>query len=360
MKIELKTITIRDLVKGYCNDGDNGIRGYSGKLDIRPPYQREFVYDDNKRQAVIESIKQGFPLNVMYWSVKNDGTYEILDGQQRTISICQFYNKEFSVPYGEHRYYFRNLSDDRRNQFLDYELMIYLCSGKESEKMNWFKTINIAGEKLSDQEMRSAIYSSKWVTDARRYFVKNSLDYFKYLKGNLKRQDFLETVLKWISGDKIEDYMGRNQHKDNAKELWDYFEGVIEWVESVFIKYRREMKGVEWGYLYQENKRRTCCAEQMEDKVKKLMSDEDVTKKSGIYKYVFDGQKKHLSIRTFSDRDKRTIYSRQDGVCIHCKEKFGIDEMDADHIIPWSKDGRTELSNCQVLCRECNRRKGPD
>ncbi|MCY4561665.1 MAG: HNH endonuclease [Flavobacteriaceae bacterium] len=360
MKIELEHITIRELVEGYQDKKDDGIIGYNGKLDIRPPYQREFVYAPKERDAVIDSVKQGFPLNVMYWSVKKDGTYEILDGQQRTISICQYINKEFSIPWDGYQFNFGNLSDSQQNLILDYKLMVYFCSGTDYEKLNWFRIINIASKPLSSQELRSAVYSGQWTTDAKRYFVKNTFDYFnKYLKGAQNRQDYLETVLKWISGDKIDDFMSRNEHKENAKELWDYFEKIINWVESIFTVYRKEMKGQEWGFLYVENKHRQFCPQETEERIEELMADEDIKAKKGIYKYIFDGKEKHLEIRNFSRSDKRAVYTQQKGICKRCGEKFTIDEMEADHITPWSKGGKTELSNCQILCLECNRRKGP-
>ena len=362
MKIKFKKITIRELVKDYQDKGDDGIVGYDGKLDIRPPYQREFVYESDQRNAVIDTVKKTFPLNVMYWAVKKENehseeTYEIIDGQQRTISICQFRNNEFSVPYDGYQCIFRNLSDDRQKEFLDYKLMVYLCSGTDSEKLNWFRTINIAGEKLSDQELRSAVYSGKWVTDAKRYFVKNNFEHFKYLKGIRKRQHYLETVIKWISGDKIEDYMGRNQHKEHAKELWDYFIQVIEWIESVFTVYRKQMQQIDWGFYYMEYKSQSFCPKKAEQEINRWITDDDVTNKSGVYKYYFDRKEKHLTIRPFTKSQKISAFNQQDGMCKKCGESFPIEEMHADHFKPWSKGGKTEPANCQILCADCNRRK---
>ena len=250
MKIELKEITVRELTNGYEDKQENGIIGYCGRLDIRPPYQREFIYKDKQRDAVIETLTKEFPLNVMYWAVREDGSYEVIDGQQRTISISQFVNKKFSV----NRKYFHNLQKDEQEQILNYKLMVYFCSGADSEKLEWFKIINISGEKLTDQELRNAVYSGSWVTDAKRYFSKNNCAAHglggDYLSGSAIRQEYLETTINWISENAIENYMAKNQHEPDATELWLYFQSVINWVKAIFPKYRREMKGIEWGFLY--------------------------------------------------------------------------------------------------------------
>lgn len=217
MNIELKEIKVRDLTKGYEDNQEDGVIGYDGKLDIRPPYQREFIYKDKQRDAVIDTITKKFPLNVMYWAVREDGEFEIIDGQQRTISICQYVNNDFSI----NGLAFHNLPKDKQEEILDYELMVYFCEGADSEKLEWFKTINIAGEKLTDQELRNAVYSGSWVTDAKRYFSKNSRPKIgdEYLGGSANRQEYLETAIDWISEGKIEDYMSKNQHEPNANEL---------------------------------------------------------------------------------------------------------------------------------------------
>ncbi|GGF48143.1 GmrSD restriction endonuclease domain-containing protein [Echinicola rosea] len=357
MNIELKEITVRDLTNNYEDNEEGGVVGYGGKLDIRPPYQREFIYKDKQRDAVINTITKEFPLNVMYWAVREDGNYEVIDGQQRTISIAQFVEGDFAF----NDRYFHNLQSDEKEQILNYKLMVYLCSGSDSEKLEWFRTINIAGEKLTDQELRNAVYSGSWVSDAKRYFSKNGCAAYSLggdlMNGSAIRQDYLETTIKWISDDAIESYMAKNQHEPNANELWLYFQSVINWVRAVFPKYRREMKGIDWGFLYNEFKDVKIDSKELEKQISSLMLDEDVTKKKGIYHYVLTGKEKYLNIRAFSPSQKREAYERQKGVCVVCKESFEIEEMEADHITPWHEGGKTSAENCQMLCKEDNRRK---
>jgi hypothetical protein len=357
LKIELKEITVRELVEGFEDNNEGGVKGYSGRLNIRPPYQREFVYKDKQRDAVINTITKDFPLNVMYWAVCEDGTYEVIDGQQRTISICQYVEGDFAFM----ERYFHNLQVDEKNKILDYKLMIYLCSGTDSEKLEWFKTINIAGEKLTEQELRNAVYAGSWLADAKRYFSKNNCVAYNigedFMVGTPIRQDYLETVISWISNGQIEAYMAKQQNKPNAKELWLYFQSVISWVKATFIQYRREMKGVDWGVLYAEFKDEEIDSIKLENEIAILMADEDVTKKKGIYAYVLTKKEKHLSIRAFSDNQKREAYEKQKGICVVCKNNFEINEMEADHITPWHDGGKTNAINCQMLCKEDNRRK---
>ena len=357
MDIELKEITVRELTEGYEDRDEAGVVGYNGKLDIRPPYQREFIYKDKQRDAVIDTIRKEFPLNVMYWAVREDGNFEVIDGQQRTISIAQFVEGDFAF---ENRY-FHNLQNDEKEEILNYKLMVYLCSGSDSEKLEWFRTINIAGEKLTEQELRNAVYSGSWVSDAKRYFSKNGCAAYglggDYLNGSAIRQDYLETTIKWISGDKIEDYMAQKQHEPNANELWLYFQNVINWVKVVFTKYRREMKGIDWGFLYNEFKDKNFDSKKLEEEISVLMMDEDVTKKKGIYQYVLTRKEKYLNIRAFSEKQKREAYERQAGICPLCDEHFELNEMEADHITPWHLGGQTNSDNCQMLCKEDNRRK---
>ncbi len=357
MKIELKEITIRELVEGYQDNAENGVVAYGGKLDVRPPYQREFIYKDKQRDAVIDTITKDYPLNVMYWAVRGDGNFEVIDGQQRTISICQFVEGEFAFMFR----YFHNLKGDEKEQILNYKLMVYLCSGTDSQKLQWFKTINIAGEKLTDQELRNAVYSGTWVSDAKRYFSKNGCVAYNlgsdYLNGSPIRQDYLETTINWISKGNIEVYMANNQNEPNANELWLYFQSIISWVKAIFPKYRKEMKGVEWGLLYNEYKEKKFDHKKLETEVTKLMMDEDVTNKKGIYQYVLTGKEKHLNIRAFSDNQRREAYERQEGICKMCNEPFEIYGMEADHITPWHEGGKTSVENCQMICKEDNRRK---
>lgn len=357
MKIELKEITVRELTNDYQDNDENGVVGFGGKLDIRPPYQREFIYKDKQRDAVIDTITKNFPLNVMYWAVRADGNFEVIDGQQRTISISQFIDGDFAF---QNRY-FHNLQKDEQAKILDYKLMVYLCSGADSEKLEWFKTINIAGEKLTDQELRNAVYAGSWVSDAKRYFSKNGCPAYNtgsdYLSGSPIRQDYLETTIEWISNSSIESYMAEHQHNPNANELWLYFQSVINWVKAVFPKYRSEMKGIQWGFLYNEFKDKNPDSKKLEKEISKLMQDEDVTNKKGIYSYVLTRKEKFLNIRAFSDNQKREAYERQKGICVVCKKHFDLSEMEADHITPWHEGGKTSAENCQMLCKEDNRRK---
>lgn len=357
MKIELKKITIQELSKDYADNGEKGVFGYGGELDIRPPYQREFIYKDAQRDAVIHTVTKKFPLNVMYWAVRDDGGFEIIDGQQRTISVCQYVNGDFSY----NKMYFHNLRDDEQKQILDYELMIYLCSGTDSEKLGWFKTINIAGEQLTDQELKNAVYSGPWVSDAKRYFSKRGCAAHgiagDYMRGSSIRQDYLETAIMWISKGDIEEYMAKHQHDADAKRLWRYFQKVMRWVRSTFTVYRKEMKGVQFGLLYNKFKKAKLDAGKLEDETARLMEDEDITDKKGIYSYLLTGEEKHLSIRAFTPKQKREAYERQNGMCPRCDRHFKIEEMDGDHIRPWHEGGRTISENCQMLCKGCNRKK---
>ena len=356
MKIELKEITIREVSKNYLNDNEEGVVGFGGKLNIRPKYQREFVYKDKQRDAVIETVNKNFPLNVMYWVKNEDDTYEVLDGQQRTISICEYVNGSFSL----NSMYFHNLTNVEKEKILDYKLMVYFCEGNDKEKLDWFKTINIAGEKLTNQELRNAIYTGTWLTDAKRYFSKSNCPAFNigndYLTGSAIRQDYLETTISWLSNDNIEQYMAENQHKPNASELWLYFTSLMNWIKVVFPKYRKEMKGINYGFLYNKYKEQFD-AKKLEEEITTLMQDEDVTKKSGIYEYVLTRNEKYLSIRAFTDKQKREAFERQKGICPKCKVTFELNEMEADHITPWHSGGKSTADNCQMLCKHDNRIK---
>lgn len=377
MRIEMNEIAIRDVVNGYHDDGENGVVGYGGLLDIRPPYQREFVYKSDQRNAVVSTIFKGFPLNVMYWVRNPDGRYEVLDDQQRTISFSSYFSGDFSVEDNGNYLYFHNLPKDRQEAFLDYRLSVYICEGTDSEKLDWFRIVNIAGAKLTDQELRNAVYAGPWLSDAKRYFSKTgcaaSQIASRYMVGQPIRQDYLETALRWIvdSDDvkamgitTIEEYMGRYQTELNANDLWTYFISVVNWVDMLFgdRHYRKEMDGLDWGALYNRYHNNKYDAERLETDVARLMADEDVTAKKGIYEYVLSGMssslERLLSIRKFLDRDKRTAYEKQKGVCPICGNHFDFKDMEADHIIPWSKGGKTVADNCQMLCRVCNRDKG--
>jgi hypothetical protein len=357
MTIELHEILIKDLVDGYVDNQEEGVYGYSGKFNIRPKYQREFVYKDKQRDAVIDTVRKNFPLNVMYW-VKNGDSYEVLDGQQRTISICQYVNNDFEIE----AMAWDNLTNDQQEQILSYKLMIYFCEGTDSEKLDWFRIVNIAGEKLYEQELRNAVYTGTWLTDAKRHFSKSGCAAYQigkdYINGNAIRQDYLQTALDWISNGKIESYMSKNQHEPNANELWLYFQNVINWIKVIFPEYRKEMKGIAWGELYNKFGKEKFDSAEMEKQIKTLMMDDDVTKNSGIYPYLLAKDEKYLNIRTFTDSQKRAAYEKQNGICPICKEHFEINEMEGDHITPWSEGGKTQPDNLQMLCKNCNRTKG--
>lgn len=361
MKIELHEIPVQDVYEGYVDSAENGVVGYGGRLNIRPAFQREFIYKDKQRNEVIHTVERGFPLNVMYWVKNDDGNYEMLDGQQRTISICQYIQGDFSI---NHRY-FENITNTEKDQILNYPLMIYICEGNDKEKLEWFKTINIAGEQLTTQELRNAIYTGEWLAEAKKYFSKSYCPAYqvgnKYMSGTPIRQTYLETTLKWISAREsieIEDYMAQHQHETNCNELWLYFQSVINWVEATFPIYRGKlMKGLDWGIYYNKYGAGKYDPKGLEEHIADLLYDDDVTNQKGIYEYLLDGQEKHLNIRSFSPKMARTAYERQKGICPKCGKHYNIEEMQADHITPWSKGGKTTAENCQMLCADCNRKK---
>lgn len=372
MKIIHKQIPVRDLCAGFKDSGDAGVIGYGGKLNVRPPYQREFVYKDAQRDKVLDTVRKGYPLNVMYWVRNPDASspdddslarYEVLDGQQRTLSICKYVNGDFSID----ETYFHNLPQDQKDEILDYSLTVYECEGPEGEKLDWFHTINIAGEKLTDQELLNSVFVGPWLASAKAYFSKpNCVAYqmaSNYMSGSPIRQEYLETALNWISNGNPRRYMSSHQHDKTAIELWNYFSNVINWVTATFTVVRKEMKNVPWGELYNKYKDEDLDPVAVEAKIQELMLDEDVTKKSGIYQYLLSGEERYLNLRAFSDKIKREAFTRQAGICADsaCPEKariFKLDEMEADHVDPWHSGGKSILSNCKMLCKSCNRRKG--
>ena len=372
MKIELKRVTIREVAENYRDNDEEGVVGYNGRLNIRPKYQREFVYDGKQRDAVLGTIRKGFPLNVMYWAVNDDGTYEVLDGQQRTVSFCQYVAGNFSIDIDGHPMAMQNLNQPQKDQILNYELMVYICEGNDQDKLDWFKTINIAGAELTAQELRNAVYTGPWLTHAKSIFSKSNGAAYglasKYVTGAPIRQELLERALKWKSAGSIDQYMSDHQLDQNANELWTYFQNVIWWVQQTFKTYRKEMKAVEWGQLYDSYKDQQFDTDKLEIQTTELMQDPDVTKPSGIYAYLLTGDEKYLSIRKFDDRDKRAAYERQKCKCAYgtrCRspgnsdgqQVFEIGDMHGDHINPWSKGGKTVAENCQMLCIPCNRYK---
>ncbi len=363
MKIEKLDITVRELAAGYHDNREGGVVGYGGKLDIRPPFQREFIYDVKERNAVISSVLKGFPLNVMYWFDRPDGRFEIIDGQQRTISIARYVAEKpgFSVD----GLGFDNQQPDVKERILNYKLMVYVCSGEPSEKLEWFKIINIAGKRLTNQELRNAIYSGTWVSDAKRYFSRTGGPAAglggDFMSGSPIRQDYFETVIKWRSDaddTDIEEYMRIHQHDESASPLWEYFLSVIDWVKVTFPNtIGLPMKGEGWGLLFNEYKERPLDPDAIADEALRLDENDEVQKKSGIYRYILTREERHLNLRAFSKAMKRKVYRKQSGVCAMCEEHFDIDEMEADHIKPWSKDGKTIEENCQMLCHECHDEK---
>ena len=367
MKITEIKVKVSELAQGYEDNAENGVVAWNKKLDVRPAYQREFVYDEKKRNAVIDTLIKGYPLNIMYWAKNDDDSYEIIDGQQRTISICQFLNNEFSF----NNRIFSGMTQSEKDEINSYELTVFVCEGNDKEKLDWFETINIAGEELEKQELRNAVYTGKWLSDAKRYFSKTNCAAYniasKYLAGELKRQKYLETAIRWHANAKTDDeiraYMGAHQMDSDALELWSYFQNVIGWVKAKFKVYRREMKGIEWGFVYNrfdEKTRNSFDAEKIEAELKKYFGyeyEDQITNKKGIFEYVLDGDERHLNIRAFKESEKRAAYEKQNGICAKCKNHFEYNEMEGDHITPWSKGGKTELSNLQMLCKDCNRRK---
>lgn len=370
MKIEERKVTIRELSESYQDDGDGGVYALGGKLTVRPAYQREFVYKDAQRDAVIESINHGYPLNVMYWAKSGEDEYEVLDGQQRTISICSYIHKDYSI---DHRYW-QNLTKDEQDKILDYELTIYICEGTESEKLDWFRIINIAGEKLTNQELLNAAYVGSWLTDAKSHFSQRNCVAKTmsegYVKGDPIRQELLEKALSWVADrdnlDSGQDYMAIHQHDVDANDLWIYYSQVINWAKLYFLKSNKLTNGQPWGLLYNKYKDKTYNTNELADSIKRLLEDEDVTKASGIIPYLLSertfSDEKHLSLRSFSDKQKHAAYERQKHKCPYCvsegnEKEYEYDEMQGDHIKPWSKGGRTTDDNVQMLCKKHNASK---
>ena len=368
MKIILHKIPVRDLYAGYVNSGYDGVVGYGGALDIRPMFQREFVYDNAKQQAVITTLLSGFPLNVMYWSKRVEPTsgnesFEMLDGQQRTMSICEYLEGSFSVSVKGSPKNFDNLSVSDQERLLDYELMVYHCEGGEDEQLAWFEVINIAGLTLRPQELRNAVYTGTWLTDAKRYFSRENQGAHKLAKdyttpGEVNRQDLLQTAIEWHAGkgdDAIKTYMNAHRKDANANELWTYFKSVVDWAKLIFPKQRKELRSVHWSELYDAYGGDSLDGVALEARVSKLMGDDEVQRKSGIYSFVLTGDERSLGLRAFTDNQKREAYERQKGICPKCKKHFELEEMDADHILPWSKNGKTTSDNCRMLCIRDNR-----
>ena len=370
MKIELHNVKIEDVFNGYQNDGEDGVFAYGGKLTIRPPYQREFIYDLQEQEAVLHTILKGFPLNTMYWVKTGDDEYEVLDGQQRTLSAMEFLSHKLQIKWNGKSYYNDSLPDDLYDKLMNYEFMVYICEGTESEKLEWFEVVNVAGEELTKQELRNSVYTGAWLSNAKKYFSKSNCPARglseKYITGTPNRQELLEKALIGIcelQGLKdVNDYMAKHKSDNDADELWQYFQDVIHWAEKIFPKYYADMKGLDWCHLYNLYHNNTYNSTQMSAEVKRLHEDEEVQKNKGIYEYLLSKDNdpfaaKLLGLRAFPERDKQAAYSKQGGICPICKNHFEYNEMTGDHIKPWSKGGQTIPENCQMLCRDCNSKK---
>ena len=376
MKITRKQIKIKDIFNCYEDKKEEGVYGFGGLLSIRPAYQREFVYEPHKQKAVIDTIRRNLPLGVIYWGANEDGTFDVIDGQQRILSICNFMKKG-GFHHRDERDTYHNMLDDEKERFNNYELDVYICEGSDIERLEWFRTINIASEPLTDQELRNANYVGSWLSDAKKNFSKvvggnpcrgynksKHLNNDKHLLVNVKvnRQELLELALEWICTYKgvesIETYMGGHKDDANANELWLHYCQVIEWVESTFPKYHIEMKGVDWGRLYTEFGNNSYDTDELEKKILDLLGDEDVTSKKGVYEYVLSNctRERVLSIRAFSKKDKQTKYAQQNGICPICGQHYEFDEMQGDHIVEWANNGKTILDNLQMVCHKCHKK----
>ncbi len=387
MKTTLHTYTVREMVDGFVYNEleGKGLFGLSGKLTIQPEYQRNYIYTEkNREQAVIDSLLKGYPLGLIYFVEVEKDKFEVLDGQQRITSIGRFTTGKFAfLDENNNPQIFSSLSTDKKNKLLASELLVYHCEGTETEIKEWFKTINIAGVPLNEQELLNAIYSGPFVTAAKAEFSNsgnsNVQDWRKYVKGTANRQDFLATALEWVSASKNQNtdrYMAAHRFDKNIKELKNYFNSVIDWVSTVFITEPPEMCGLEWGRLYEEYHRNSYDPSQIDKKVENLYADPFVKKRSGIFEYVLSGETdtKLLEIRVFDEATKRSVYAKQTeaakakGVsncplCAHGHDAartkiWDLKDMDADHVAAWSKGGTTDPGNCQVLCKTHNRSKG--
>lgn len=384
MKTELHTeITIKEICNGFTYNEleGKGLFGLSGKLTIQPEYQRNYIYADGKRDvAVVDSILKGYPLGILYFVKTGEESYEVLDGQQRITSFGRYVIGKFAVKVNGMENYFSGLDEDLQEKILNTKLLIYVCEGTEQEIKEWFKTINIAGIPLNEQELLNSIYSGKFVTSAKKEFSNsrnsNVQKWSAYIKGDVKRQDFLACALDWVSKGNKEKYMSEHRNSDDISELKNYFTSVIDWIESVFKTVEREMCGQKWGEFYEKYHETPYNPDEVDKKVKALYADSAVKNRNGIFEYILGGctETKLLNIRIFEERDKRIVYEKQTkaaekkGIsnCPFCavsdtsnKTKiWKLSEMDADHVTAWSKGGATDIKNCQMLCKAHNLAKG--
>ena len=371
MTIKQIEVTVGEITNGYVNNDELGVRGYGGLLDIRPPYQREFIYNEKEQKAVITTVLHEYPLNVMYWVKRSDDAecpYEVMDGQQRTLSLCEYVAGKFSYDFKN----FFNQPKDIQDRILNYKLTVYVCEGKASEKLEWFKTINIAGKPLNDQEISNAIYAGPFVSDAKRHFSKSNCGAYRLGKdlvnGTPIRQDFLKKALEWMADHETRaghrqtavGYMADHQHDPNANNLWTYFQTVLNWAITNFDmkKYKKIMKGLDWAALYDKYGSETLDTVALSKRISELMRDSEVQRQTGIIPYVLTGDEHHLDLRSFPEDIKLAVWEQQHHIFPLCGKEYDFEFMEGDHITPWRDGGRTVIENCQMLCRECNRRKG--
>ena len=385
MYTTLKTdLTVKDINEGFVyNEYEGkGLFGWSGKLTIQPEYQRNYIYADGKKDvAVVESLLKGYPLGLIYFVKTGEDTYEVLDGQQRITSFGRYITNKFAIKdENGMEQYFDGLAQNLQEKILNSQLTIYICEGEESEIKEWFKTINIVGVPLNNQELLNSIYSGPFVTKAREEFSNprnaNIQKWSAYIKGDVNRQDYLNTALDWVSKGNIDSYMSAHRFDDNINEIKVYFNSVIDWASNVFKDVKSEMKGLEWGRLYEEYHRNSYNPDDVSKKLNELYNDFMVTDRKGICEYILGGctDTKLLNIRVFDDAIKREKYKIQTddakvkGIsnCPYCamgnnanKVKiYELKEMDADHVTAWSRGGTTTIDNCEMLCINHNRSKG--
>ncbi len=384
METKLRTdITIKDICDGFVYNEleGKGLFGLSGKLTIQPEYQRNYIYADGKRDvAVIDSLLKDYPLGLIYFVKLTNDKYEVLDGQQRITSFGRFVTNKFAIKVSGMEQYFDSLAPELQSKISNAKLTIYECEGEEPEIKAWFRTINIAGVPLTNQELNNAIYSGQFVTLAKEEFSNsqnaNIQKWSAYVSGSANRQEFLECALDWVSKGKIEDYMALHRKDNNIKELKIYFTSVIDWVSSVFTDVESEMRGIEWGRLYETYHKQPYNSATVSEQVKKFYADPYVKNRRGIFEYILGGSTdtKLLEVRVFDEATKKSIYAKQTAEaekkevsnCPHCtigheanKSKiWKLAEMDADHVSAWSKGGATVAKNCQMLCKTHNRAKG--
>ena len=377
-------ITIRDIVDGfvYSELEGKGLFGLSGKLTIQPEYQRNYIYNDGKKDvAVIESILKGYPIGVLYFNKVGDDAFEVLDGQQRITSIGRFITGKFPVKdVNGNEWHFDGMPPTEQEKILGKSLLIYICEGDEPEIKDWFRTINISGVALTPQEILNAVYSGEFVTLAKEEFSNSENSYVQkwnsYISGDVKRQEYLERALDWVSQGSIDNYMSKHRHDNNIDELKNHFNTVIDWISSVFTDVESEMKGLEWGKFYETYHNTSYDPEVVSQEVRKLMSTYEVKAKSGIFEYILGGSEKTalLNVRVFDDPTKKAVYAVQTSEahangtsnCSYCsnghdsnKDKiWAYEDMDADHVAAWSNGGSTDPSNCEMLCKPHNRSKG--